>query len=379
MGRSALKVLVAAGLAVSACHPLHGCGIGGPAAGARGNPAAWAPAFTGRDAKRPRIDVRLTEVAGGINQVTDLAFAPGDPTTLYALQKGGVGRWLSLAGGKTGRWLKVTVRTASEEGLLGLAFHPRFPENGRLFLDYVVRRGGRDVSQVAEWRVPPGRTPRQAAPVLERVLLEVVQPYADHDGGQLAFGPDGYLYVGVGDGGSRGDPHGNGQDRGTLLGSLLRLDVDHPADGKAYGIPKDNPFVGQAGVRPREGRHCYPPGRLCNRDGTVDPVYEYGRDEGQSVVGGFVYTGDAIPALKGLYVFGDFVAGRLWAIALPASPVPPEPLPLVHALGRWPMTPSTFGRGPDGARYVGDFTSGRILRIDPPAQAGTGAPKASDR
>ena len=235
--------------------------------------------------------------------------------------------------------------------------------------------------------------------------MTVFQPYANHDAGQLAFGPDGMLYIGWGDGGFRNDPKGSGQDRQTMLGAMLRVDIDNPDGGRAYGIPADNPFVNDAGTLDeiyaiglrnpwrysfapdgrlvvadvgqdlweevsivpaggnlgwnlREGFHCFPPGGSCPSDEPlVEPIYEYGRDDGNSITGGFVDTsGDE--KLNGLYVFGDFVTGRLWAIDLPESGTATP-----RALGRWPILPSTFGQDTQGRVYVADFGSGTIYRI----------------
>lgn len=404
LGRLAVLLIT-----LSACQGMHACGIGGPAR-AHGPPASWVPVFDGRDTHRRRIPVRLAAVAAGLHDVTDLEFAPGDPRTLYVLERDGVGRWVSLTDGRTGRWLEVPGTRCSGCGLLGLAFHPRFRENGRLFVEAVVERAGRRVCQLAEWKVPFGKTPRARPPVRERTVLEVPAPAPGHDGGRLAFGPKGDLWMALGD--------GPGADRGartpkSLFNDVIRIDVDHPAPNRAYGIPKDNPFVHRGGKRPevfayglhapsrisfappgrpvvadaahveweevdlvppgadlgwrrREGRHCYPPFRICNHYGTVDPVYEYGYCDGREIVGGYVYTGRAIPGLTGRYVFGDHVTGRLWAIDLPPSPVPTPPLARVRSLGRWPIEPSTFGRAPDGTLYLADDASGRILRIDPP-------------
>lgn len=366
--------------------------------------------FTGKDAARPRLDIALTAVASGLSQPTDIQFVPGDPQLMVVLEKKGAARWFDLATGQSGALLQIAVRTASEEGLLGLAFHPRFQENGLFYLNYVTQRSdGTDITRVAEWGVPPGADLRGSAPTERRVLLEVDQPYQNHDGGQVAFGPDGLLYIGMGDGGYRADPHDHGQNLGTLLGAMLRIGTD--ASGSfAYTIPADNPFVGRPGARPeiwayglrnpwrfafdpkgrliiadvgqdaweevslaargdnlgwrlREARHCFNPKTGCPTDGLVDPIYEYGRDEGQSITGGYVYGGARLPALSGRYVFGDFVSGRLWAIALPDAAG--GPLVEATSLGRFGILPSTFGRDASGELYVADFQSGRILRLDP--------------
>ncbi|MCA9525852.1 MAG: PQQ-dependent sugar dehydrogenase [Myxococcales bacterium] len=378
-------------------------GIGSPPSCARpaavtGAPALDPPVFEGLDAKRPRVAVDLVPVATGIDQPTDIQAVPGQPGTLAVLMKGG--RAVRLAGGQVTPWFTVEVTDRSEMGLLGLAFHPRYAENRRFFLNYSP--AGARQTRVEEWL--DGSTPK---PV--RVLLTVEQPYANHDAGQLAFGPDGFLYIGLGDGGAADDPHGHGQDLKTLLGSMLRIDVE-PRDGQPYGVPPDNPFVGRADARPeiwayglrnpwrygfapdgrlvvadvgqnlfeevtvvgrgenhgwnrREADHCFPPGQACDATGLVDPVYTYTHaEDGSSITGGAVYTRTDIPDLQGKYVFGDFATGRLWAIDLPRdrAPVAPEK---ATALGGWPINPSTFGVGHDGTLYVGDFRGQRILKL----------------
>lgn len=381
-----------------------------------GPTAPLAPRFDDVDRGRKRVEVDMQLVAQGISQPTDIQFPPGAPGYAVVLSKTGAAHFLRLENGLHGELFRVEVETASEQGLLGLAFHPQFASNSRFFINYVAKVGGRDVTRIAEWRLEPGDdfARRKAAQV--RVLLEVEQPYPNHNAGCLAFGPDGYLYIGFGDGGFRDDPHGHGQNPSTLLGSMLRIDVNATARAKhrAYAIPADNPFVGKAGFAPETWayglrnpwRYSFDPnGRLviadvgqntweeidvaragdnlgwaieegfscfasdeaaCAREDLVEPIFVYGRDEGVSVTGGYVYTGDRIPALRGMYVFGDFVSGRLFAIELPDDRTKRVQQPT--ALGRWPLMPSTFGRDPTGELYIADFRSGDILRVVPRAK-----------
>lgn len=361
------------------------------------------PDFDGPDASRPRLDVRLKKVAQGFTQPTDLQFVPGLPGVGVLTEKTGAARWLSLADGAQGVWFNVTVRTASEQGLLGLAFHPKFAENGRFFIHYVDRREGHDVSIVEEWRAP-GPDPRAGAPKAERVVLTVEQPYQNHNAGQLLFGPDGMLYVAYGDGGYMGDPHDHGQNLKTHLGAMLRLDID---GGAPYTIPKDNPFVANAealpeiwayglrnpwrfsfdpqgrliiadvgqnkweevsiaergdnlGWRVMEGLACYNPETGCDKRDKRAPIYVYGHEEGISITGGYVYTGAAIPALTGRYVFGDFGSGRLWALDLPARA---GDAAKVYALGGFGVHPSSFARDEAGELYLLDFGTGDVLQL----------------
>ena len=241
----------------------------------------------------------------------------------------------------------------SEEGLLGIALNPE--NDGQFYVYYSAASPRRSV--VSRFDYGPGGQP--ANPESELIILEVEQPYPNHNGGQIAFGPDGYLYIGLGDGGSAGDPLGSGQDTATLLGSILRIDVSNATPAQPYAIPSDNPFA-DGGGRPEiwayglrnpwrfsfdretgalwtgdvgqnqweeidiiqrggnygwnilEGNHCFRPRDNCDREGTIPPVLEYSLDGTPcSVIGGYVYRGAAIPWLRGAYVYGDFCSGKV--------------------------------------------------------------------
>lgn len=369
------------------------------------------PVFEKADAKRSRIDVVLRKAASGFIQPTDIAFVPEERDLMLVLEKAGKLRWVELTeAAERGTVLQLDVLDVSEQGLLGIAFHPEFTDNGRFFLDYTLAREGREVTRIAEWRIPVGGDFREAHPKMHRVILEVEQPYQNHNAGQLAFGPDGFLYIGLGDGGWRADPHGNGQNGRTLLGSMLRIDVDRRAGDEAYAVPPDNPFVGRKGYRPeiwaiglrnpwrysftpdgrliagdvgqddfeevtfvprganlgwniREGAHCFETDR-CRSEGLLDPIHDYGRDEGGSVTGGFVFLDESFPELFGKYVFGDFLSGRMWAFEVPATDA--GRVKSVEALGKWPILISTFGRDSKGRVYLADYPRGDIYRIDRP-------------
>ncbi len=250
----------------------------------------------------------------------------------------------------------------NEMGLLGLALSPRFASDKTFFVDYTATKLTRRITRIA--RFSAGSDGRAASRESEEVVIEIAQPWSNHNGGQVAFGPDGMLYIAMGDGGSAGDPQGNGQDRAALLGKILRLDVSKTP----YAIPADNPFRGNShgwkeevwayGLRNpwrfsfdresgelwagdvgqvsweeidviekgknygwdcREGRHAYEPARerspACADAGDfADPVWEYGRQEGISVTGGYVYRGRALPDLVGWYVYADYGSGRIWAL-----------------------------------------------------------------
>ena len=366
------------------------------------------PTIDKNDAMRQRIPVQLKEVASGFSQPTDTQFFPNNPSLMVVLEQMGHAKWFDLKSKKSGEWFKVDVTTISEQGLLGLAFHSQFPSNGRFFINYTTKKDGREISRIEEWYVNPAH-PETSTPKPVKTIMEVDQPYSNHNAGQLAFGPDGFLYIGFGDGGWMGDPHNNGQNPSTLLGSMLRIDINHPDPGKAYGIPKDNPFINHPTYRPetwayglrnpwrysfdpqgrlivadvgqdlweeidivekgknygwniREARHCFRPKENCKRKGLTDPIYEYTRDDGGSITGGYVYLGEEIPALKEKYILGDFLSGRVWALDLPKST---NALAKVYALGKWPMLISTFGRDAQGNIYLADFASGKIYRIIP--------------
>jgi glucose/arabinose dehydrogenase len=342
-----------------------------------------------------------------------MAFVPGRPGDMIVLEKEGRALWFRgigspgapVNGTSHGQWFQVPVATDSEEGLLGIAFHPRFSENRKFYVQYVVRKDGEDTSRVTEWQAAAGDVtlpPRET-----RLIISVKQPYPNHNGGNLVFGPDGYLYIGWGDGGWKNDPHGNGQNGRTLLGKMLRIDVDRAEGDKAYAIPADNPFVGNPKFLPeiwalglrnpwrysfdgtgrlwvadvgqdtyeeidlverganlgwsvREGRHCFQD-KKCSSEGLTDPVYEYGRTDGQSVTGGFLYEGSKIPDLRGKYVFGDFLSGRLWAFTPPQAGV----WPTVFALGKWPVLISSIARDEQGELVLADFGEGKILGVVP--------------
>jgi glucose/arabinose dehydrogenase len=295
-----------------------------------------------------------------------------------------------------------------EQGLLGLALHPRFVDNGRFFVDYTDVGGDTIVS---EFRADGGDADSADAGS-ERVLLRVDQPFANHNGGHLAFGPDGFLYVALGDGGSAGDPMGNGQRLDTLLGKILRVDVDASPGGVAYGIPPDNPFVGTDDARPEiwayglrnpwrfsfdretgamwigdvgqgsieevdtgrggrggvnygwntmEGTACFLPTSGCDERGLTLPVAVYRHDDGCAVTGGFVYRGSTWPNLHGAYLFADYCSGIIWGLDA-ARPRAAPPVVLLES----GLAISSFGEDAAGGLYVTDHGKGRVLRIVAP-------------
>ena len=259
----------------------------------------------------------------------------------------------------------------NEEGLLGFCFHPKFKENGQLFVYYTSAEEAH-LSKVSRFTVSRDN-PDVCNAATEVEIMRIPQPFWNHNGGTIEFGPDGFLYIALGDGGSGNDPNGNGQNLTTLLGSILRIDVDHPGKDATYSIPKDNPFIGKQvpsgprgamasareeiyayGVRNvwrmsfdsktgtlwaadvgqnlweeinivkaggnygwnvREAKHWFrPDGNDADRQDLIDPIYEYHHSVGKSITGGTVYRGTRVPELVGKYIYADYVSGLLWAL-----------------------------------------------------------------
>lgn len=348
-----------------------------------------------------RDGVRLVLVASGLDQPVGLASPPGDPR-LFVVEQGG--RIRVIAGGRLlpQPFLDVSDRISKggERGLLGLAFHPDFARNGAFFVNWTDRDGH---TRVMRFRA--GRDSNRADPASMRPVLFVEQPFANHNGGCLAFGPDGKLYVGMGDGGSGGDPRGYAQNLGSLLGKLLRLDVDR---GVPYAIPADNPFRRRAGARGEiwalglrnpwrfsfdratgdlwigdvgqnrweevhhassatpginygwnlmEGLHPFQR-RDVPSAGLTAPILEYSHDEGCSITGGYVYRGRSVPALRGAYVFSDYCRGWIRSFRR----VEGRATDLVE----WNVGPTgavtSFGEDAAGELYV-LLMDGRVMRL----------------
>ena len=263
---------------------------------------------------------------------------------------------------KSSIFLDITGRVnegGNEEGLLGLAFDPGYENNGLFYVYYSAKNPRRSV--VSRFSVKPN-DPGKADPGSESIVMEIAQPFSNHNGGQIAFGPDGYLYIGLGDGGRGGDPMLNGQNTATLLGSLLRIDVSNLGGRFSYRIPGDNPLSSVAGAKPEiwaygfrnpwrfsfdretgdlwlgdvgqnlweeinlvkkgrnygwnvmEGTHCFRPRNGCNETGSELPIVEYSSSQGCSVIGGYVYRGTRLPSLFGAYLYGDFCRGTVWGL-----------------------------------------------------------------
>jgi glucose/arabinose dehydrogenase len=336
-------------------------------------------------------------------------YSPGDGTNrLFVVEQPGVIRVFenseNVAVPQVFLDIGDHVLFGGEQGLLGLAFHPNYKVNGYFYVDYVADNPLRTV--IARYQVITDN-PNQADPNSELVILTVEQPFPNHKGGQLAFGKDGYLYIGLGDGGSGGDPLGNGQNRSTLLGKILRVDVNSPSAGRNYGIPSDNPFVGNSfdyreeiyayglrnpwrfsfdpangklwvgdvgqdrmeeidvvekgknyGWNIMEGTLCYDPASGCNQTGLEIPVWTYSHNEGNAVVGGYVYHGSMLPELSGSYVYGDYGSGKIWALQYNGTGTPSNTL-LVSSN----LTISSFGLDNLSELYICAF-DGKIYRLN---------------
>jgi len=352
--------------------------------------------------------IQLEQIADDLRSPVFLTHAGDDSGRMFVVEKRGTIAILRDGARDAMPFLDIAdliTSSGSEQGLLGLAFHPDYAENGRFFVYYTARNGD---NTLARYQV--SGDPDVADPASGLVLFAVKDPAANHNGGMLAFGPDGFLYVGLGDGGSGGDPWGNGQNRLALLGKLLRLDVD---GDEPYTIPPDNPWpngenearpeiwayglrnpwrfsfdratgdlyigdVGQNayeeidfqpagssggqnyGWNTREGLHCFRANN-CTSAEMIDPIGEYAHDEGCSVTGGYVYRGAAFPSLQGLYIFGDYCSGRIWSLSRDAA-------------GQWQqrklldsgLSISSFGEDAAGELYTIDL-GGALYRVTPGA------------
>ncbi len=351
------------------------------------------------------IRVELRRIVGGLDTPVGAAHANDGSGRLFIVEKPGRIRIVRNGALLPDPFLDITDRAdagGSEQGLLGLAFHPDYIHNGFFFVNYTDHRGDTVVS-----RFSVTADADRADPASETVILTLDQPAGNHNGGNLVFGPDGYLYIGTGDGGGAGDQYGNGQNGQTLLGAMLRLDVD---GGLPYAIPPDNPFRGDPAIRDEmwaiglrnpwrysfdrltgdlyiadvgqnryeevdfqpagspggqnygwpimEGLHCYPEDQPCDRSGLTLPVVEYDHSQGCSVTGGYVYRGREFPILTGIYLFGDYCTGRIWGLAAGEGG-----RWRVAELGQFNVALSSFGEDEAGEVYLLDMGRGEILQI----------------
>ena len=360
-----------------------------------------APSDTPAPLDLAALNLALEPVAAGFRQPVFATHAGDGSGRIFVLEKAGRITALAADGSNPRTFLDISDRvgsSSSEQGLLGLAFDPQFASNGRLFVYYTDRDGNTAIARFT------ANAERDAAdPASEVILLTAAQPAANHNGGMIAFGPDGYLYAGLGDGGAANDRFGNGQNLGTILGTVIRIDVS----GAGALAPADNPFVGQDTVRPEiwayglrnpwrfsfdrqtgdlwiadvgqnqweevnvqpagsaggenygwpimEGTHCFQ-ADTCQEGGLTLPVAEYSHGLGCSVTGGYVYRGAVQPALQGIYFYGDYCSGRIWGLA--------------QVDGQWQNVEllssgvqiSSFGETEDGEVLVIDY-NGSLSRL----------------
>jgi len=353
----------------------------------------------------PPPTLSLTPVVSGLSNPVDFQ-APDDGSgRFFIVEQAGTIRIVLNGALLATPFLDISSKVdfSGEKGFLGLAFHPQFPQKNLFYVHYDRLVGALQQSVIAEYQISAS-DPNQAA-TSERILLTVDQPVTpNHKGGQIAFGPDGFLYIALGDGGGGGDPLGNGQNLQTLLAKVLRIDIDHMDAGRQYAIPPTNPFAGGGG-RPEiwayglrnpfrfsfergtgrlfcgdvgqdkyeeidilqsggnfgwnvmEGMHCYSPASGCNMAGLILPIAEYDHTEGDAVIGGYVYKGSAIPSLSGAYIFSDNGSGTIWKLveAPPGTWTPTKLLSSNRGI-------SSLGQDVAGEIYFVDY-SGSVLKL----------------
>jgi glucose/arabinose dehydrogenase len=351
------------------------------------------------------VTVSLELVVTGLQRPVAVRNAGDGSSRLFIVEQPGRIRIADIDGLRATPYLDISARvrdSANEQGLLGLAFHPDFENNGRFFVNYTDLAGDTVVAEFTRSEGDPGR----ADPSSEAIIMTIEQPRSNHNGGDMAFGHDSYLWIATGDGGGAGDPDGNGQNLRNLLGKLLRIDVD---GGATYTIPPDNPFVddpdarneiwayglrnpwrfsfdrvtgdlfigdvGQGmweeidfearmdpggrnyGWNAMEGSQCFQ-NDSCSSDGLTYPIAEYSHLSGCSVTGGYVYRGTRFPALKGLYFYGDYCSGTIWALARTISGGWDSAI-----IGETSARISSFGEDESGELYLTDLGSGSLYLV----------------
>lgn len=350
--------------------------------------------------------IQLEQIASGYTRPTFITHAFDD--RLFIVEERGLVTIIQNGERLPTPFLDIQDRVnnqANEQGLFTLVFHPDYTENGYFFINYTRADGSSVIS-----RMSVSDDPNRGNPASELVMLVIGQPYNNHNGGQMHFGPDGYLYIGMGDGGAAGDPLNHGQDATTLLGSMLRIDVNSDSE-RGYAIPPDNPYldieerpneiwgiglrnpwrfsfdrltgdlyvadVGQNaweeihlipagtpgginfGWNIMEGRQCFR-GSDCNQTGLDMPIWDYDHSNGCSITGGYIYRGEAHPELWGNYFFSDYCTGHIWALVPQADGEPIVNLVLQTSLG-----PASFGEDANGEVYISDHRGGGIYRLTP--------------
>ena len=424
--RTSRRRVIATGIviALSIALPMSGAAAGrsdGPAGAPGGTvvPVAALANPTATAAFDPgAVDLHLTLLTSGLSKPVLLTNAGDGSGRRFVVEQTGKVRIITAGGTLLAApFIDVTslVSKGGEQGLLGLAFHPHFATNGYFFLNYTNTSGDTVINR---YHAQPGANTVSRATAVR--IMTIGQPYANHNGGNLAFGPDGYLYIGMGDGGSAGDPGNRAQSLSSLLGKMLRIDIDHTSTGKHYRVPSSNPYVGRTGLdeiwsrglrnpwrwsfdmptgrlfigdvgqgryeeidrstplttrragrasnygwRQLEGNACYNPSTGCVRTGKVVPLLVYSHavsgPDNCAITGGYVYRGTASPVLVGGYLYGDYCSGRIWVVD--PSAAKPASGRLVHAAGVAPsMLISSFGQDESGELYVCDL-GGSIYHI----------------
>lgn len=355
------------------------------------------------------VAISLQVVASGLGVPLDLEQPNDGSGRLFVVEQRGTIKIVQNSALLPQPFLDISNKVIfqGEMGLLGLTFHPAFQANGKFYVNYVRNAGRQFQSVIAEYQVS-GANPNQANPNSERILLTIdqVNNFPNHKAGQLAFGPDGFLYFGLGDGGGEGDPLRHGQNTQTLLGKMMRIDVNSAGATTQYAIPADNPFAGGGGLpeiyaigfrnpwrfsfdrssgrlfvadvgqdsfeeidivtkggnygwNTMEGGHCFNPPSNCNMAGLTLPIVEIPHPEGEAVIGGFVYHGTALAGMQGRYIFGD-LDGQIWSL----TENPPNTF--TRALILKPgFNISSFGQDSAGELYVVDISGGRVLKLVP--------------
>jgi len=351
------------------------------------------PAFPNLTFDQP-VDIQFP------NDQTNRLFIVSQPGIIYTFEN-------NTGVGSKKIFLDITNRVlfGGEQGLLGLAFHPDFKNNGYFFVDYTKNNPRRTI--ISRFKVKNG-SPNEADLNSELILMEIAQPYSNHNGGQISFGEDGYLYISLGDGGSGGDPQNNAQNLRSHLGKILRIDVNKTQDPYNYSIPIDNPFKGNTnglkeeifawglrnvwkfsfdkssstlwaadvgqnaweeiniiqkgknyGWRIMEGNHCFNPSSGCDTSNLTLPIWEYGHNQngGYSITGGYVYRGSSASEIFGNYIYGDFVTGNIWALELSGSNIKNK------LLFKTNHSVSTFGVDSAGELYFANYATGRLYKI----------------
>lgn len=336
----------------------------------------------------------------------EYTYAQDGTNRLFVVEQAGRIRSFDNSASATAAPVYLDIRNkvgyGGEMGLLGLAFHPKFRENGYFYVNYTKNNPRETIISRFKAASPSATT---VDPATEVVLIRFSQPYANHNGGKVLFGPDGYLYISTGDGGSGGDPHNNAQNRQSWLGKVLRIDVNSTEKGH-YGIPTDNPFANEANARPEiyayglrnpwrisfdqqnrlwagdvgqneleevdiltkggnygwrieEGRQSYKEPDGKKPANLIEPIWQYKHDDGNvSITGGNVYRGSAIPSLRGKYIYADFASGRVWALTTTDGRKATNQEIIARA-----GSISAFGEDQKKELYLCDLASGKILKL----------------